>query len=683
MRFLRQIRWFGGESDVLMSANYNPALFFVADLEEARQVILTPEGGRSTEDRWNAETPYLLDLVGKHLQLTTNSVVVDYGCGIGRLARELISHYGCQVIGVDISSNMRTLAERYVGSERFLTCAPEGLNLFGEGFADAALAVWVLQHCPQVDVDFERIKKSLKADGELFVVNEKNRCIPTDKGWASDGLDILQILGSEFECKADGQMDSAVVTKSVADRTFWALFKKNADRFDEINIPTPTSQTSSRGSKDLAVDGIASSPPAFSKTASIVIPSGARTSEKPAYPPPAKAPTQQGPKGIQFDFNDGCRAVLPDCGEPWQVRLSDLDTGNILFETKIATGHINSSKRYYVRIRIEVLQNGEVVFEHNYSAADRDVLIQFPVGTIGDTIGWLPYAIKFKEHHGCRLTCAIAERLIPLFQDAYPDVTFLKHDDIKAESYYATYSLGLFFDDKDFIRQPCDFRLVGLHRTAGYILGVDPTEAPPRIVVADSSRPISEPYVCIAVQSTTQSKYWNNPHGWREIVALLKSNGYRVICIDQKPTHGYGLTWNHVPNGAVDETGDRPLQERARWLSHADFFVGLSSGLSWMAWAVGTPVVMISGFTHPTNEFSTPYRVINYHTCNSCWNDPQHRFDHKDFFWCPRHKGTSRQFECTRLITTDQVKIAIQRIPNFFDRSRKTQAVHADGTIRN
>ena len=60
---------------------------------------------------------------------------------------------------------------------------------------------------------------------------------------------------------------------------------------------------------------------------------------------------------------------------------------------------------------------------------------------------------------------------------------------------------------------------------------------------------------------------------------------------------------------------------------------------------------MISGFTHPTNEFATPYRVINWHACNSCWNDVRHRFDHKDFLWCPRHAGTPRQFECTRLIT--------------------------------
>lgn len=208
----------------------------------------------------------------------------------------------------------------------------------------------------------------------------------------------------------------------------------------------------------------------------------------------------------------------------------------------------------------------------------------------------------------------------------------------------------------DNISQPADFRHVGLHRTAGYILGVDPAEEAPRLAIQDeASRPIPEPYVCIAVQSSSQCKYWNNPHGWHEVVAHLKASGYRVICIDQKPVHGGGMVWNHIPHGAEDETGNRPLTERARWLRHAAAFIGLSCGLSWLAWAAGVPVVLISGFTHPTNEFTTPYRVINYHACNSCWNDPRVRFDHNDFLWCPRHAGTSRQFECTRLITSEQV----------------------------
>ncbi|QOZ69849.1 autotransporter strand-loop-strand O-heptosyltransferase [Bradyrhizobium arachidis] len=416
-----------------------------------------------------------------------------------------------------------------------------------------------------------------------------------------------------------------------------------------------------------------SRPPAPAQGDAAPLPQSARSPsagpDKPPFRPPADIPTQSGPLGIRFDFNDGCRVLLPDGNGPYQARLSDIDSGNVLFETEIKSGRINSTKRYFVRIRLEIRVKNEVVLQHDYSATDRDVLIQLPEMTLGDTIGWFPYADRFRERHGCRLTCTMSEKVIPLFRKAYPDITLLGHGEVDPRRYYATYNIGLFFDDQDHVYQPSDFRHVGLHRTAGYILGVDPAEQPPRIAVADDTPPIAGPYVCIAVQSTTQCKYWNNPHGWRETVRFLKQAGYRVICIDQKPVHGSGVVWTQIPHGAEDETGDRPLQERARWLKHADFFIGLSSGLSWLAWASGTPVVLISGFTHPTNEFTTPYRVVNYHACNSCWNDPVHRFDHKDFLWCPRHKDTPRQFECTRLITFDQVRRTIETIPGFGTRN--------------
>ena len=412
-------------------------------------------------------------------------------------------------------------------------------------------------------------------------------------------------------------------------------------------------------------DGI---PPSIDRAERPLAPAASAPAEPPpkrAYPAPAEMPTQEGPHGLRFDFNDGCRVVMPETDGNWRVRLSDLDTSNIVYETEMKAGRINSSKRYFVRFKLEAWLAGSLVFTHEYSAAEREVLIQIPVGTLGDTIGWFPYAVKFQRQHGCKLTVAMAEWLIPLFKDAYSEIEFVNHEDTKTDRYYATYSVGLFFDDDARMFQPCDFRLVGLHRTAGYILGVDPTEEPPSIVIASGGRPIEERYVCIAAQSTTQCKYWNNPNGWREIVKFLKESGYRVVCIDQKPVHGGGLVWNHIPHGAEDMTGDQPLIERARWLHHADFFVGLSSGLAWLAWASKTPVVMISGFTHPVNEFATPYRVINYHACNSCWNDVRVRFDHKDFLWCPRHANTPQQFECTKLITADQVKSLIRTIPNF------------------
>jgi autotransporter strand-loop-strand O-heptosyltransferase len=397
---------------------------------------------------------------------------------------------------------------------------------------------------------------------------------------------------------------------------------------------------------------------------------------KSPYPPVAASPTQAGPEGIRFDFNQGCRVVLPNRETGlWRICLRDLDTGNILFQSENKGAYVNSAKRWYLRFRIEIWDVVEagaarLVLQHDYDAAGRDVLIQFPIGTLGDILAWFSYAARFAEQHKqARVTGALSGLIIPLLRDAYPNLTLVTHEELVegklAERAYATYCLGLFFDDAACDWQPTDFRHVGLHRTAGYILGVDPAEQAPRLALDDDTRPIAEPYVCIAVQSSTACKTWTNPNGWRDIVTFLKASGYRVVCIDQKPVHGSGVVWTHIPHGVEDETGDRPLTERARWLKHAAFFVGLSSGLSWLAWAAGTPVVMISGFTHPTNEFATPFRVINWHACNSCWNDPRIRFDHKDFMWCPRHAGTPRQFECTRLITSAQVIQTLQTIPGF------------------
>jgi autotransporter strand-loop-strand O-heptosyltransferase len=265
---------------------------------------------------------------------------------------------------------------------------------------------------------------------------------------------------------------------------------------------------------------------------------------KAAYPPPAEQPTQQGPQGILFDFNQGCRVILPK-GD-WHICLRDLDTGNILFKSENTGAFVTSAKRYFVRFRIKVWDRGKHVLCHDYDATGRDVLVQFPVGTLGDTMGWLPYAVKFQQRHRCRLTCAMSALIIPLYRDAYPDITFVPHEEVRAEQFYATYNIGLFFDDPSCTSQPCDFRLVGLHRTAGYILGVDPEEVPPRLVFADDGPPLADPYVCIAVQSSSQCKYWNNPAGWRDVVRFLKESGYRVVCIDQKPMHGNDLVWTQA-----------------------------------------------------------------------------------------------------------------------------------------
>ena len=159
-------------------------------------------------------------------------------------------------------------------------------------------------------------------------------------------------------------------------------------------------------------------------------------------------------------------------------------------------------------------------------------------------------------------------------------------------------------------------------------------------------------YVCIATQSTAQCKYWNNKEGWAKVVSYLNSLGYDVVCIDKH--YGYGAKGiiNIIPENVINKTGDLPLEDRINDLYHCEFFIGLGSGLSWLAWACEKSVIMISGFSNPKSEFYTPYRVHNKNVCNSCWSDVNCTFDRSNWLWCPRDKD----FECSREITFDMVK---------------------------
>lgn len=389
--------------------------------------------------------------------------------------------------------------------------------------------------------------------------------------------------------------------------------------------------------------------------------------QKSIYGEIPQIPVLEAADGIRFDFNNGIRVLFPKNGKEYHVTFKDMDTGLILYSADVAPGSfVSSVKKFFIRFQLVIHEKGGKVpiFRHDYDAENRLVMVQLPVGTLGDSIGWFSYVERFQQKHKCKLVCVMTPWISEIVRQQYPEITFIAPEETKNYQPYACYYLGLFFQG-NVDNQPADFRLVGLHRTAGYILGLDDlSDIPPRFDLS-APRQIKEKYVCIAAQSSSQCKYWNNPHGWREVIRFLRENGYRVLCIDKEPVHGTGLQWNYMPWGTEDFTGNRPLQERIDLIKDADFFIGLSSGLSWLAWGCKVPVVLISGFTHPTNEFYTPYRIINYHACNSCWNDMRENFDHYDFLWCPRHKGTDRQFECTRLISPEQVINTIRKIPTF------------------
>jgi autotransporter strand-loop-strand O-heptosyltransferase len=367
-----------------------------------------------------------------------------------------------------------------------------------------------------------------------------------------------------------------------------------------------------------------------------------------------------GIQGLEFDFNYGARIKVPEGN--WRVKIMDRDAALTLYDAPASNVAVTSTKKYYVNFRIEVYRDDKLILEHNFELKGKKVLIKYPVGTLGDIIAWFPYARIFQERHGCEVYCAMAPELAGLFKKSYPELHFIGSDE-RPDDIYASYYMGIFFPCDDRNHQPVDFRIVGLQKNIPYLLGLKVEEVRP-VLLADEGveRTIQEPYVCIAAQATSQAKYWTNANGWLRTIAYLKEKGYRVLCIDKESVHGAGSRWNTIPYGAEDFTGAQPLKERVNLLQHADFFIGLSSGLSWLAWAMNKPVVLISGFTLPINEFYTPYRIISYHVCNGCWNDSSVQFVHNDFAWCPRHKDTDQQFECTRFITPEQVNAAIDQL---------------------
>jgi SAM-dependent methyltransferase len=211
-------------------ARYHPEIFDAADMQRAKEVILTNEGpDATTEARWAIETPYVMELMSKVISLRSDMVVLDYGCGVGRMAKAMIDASSCSVIGLDISPSMRRLAGDYVRSDRFFAVSPGQYDtMVRAGFrVHVAIAVWVLQHCFAPAEDVARIRRGLVADGKAFVLNMPKRAVPAvldETGtfaWAQDGIDVATLLRTEFRVQAEGTPDKSRTPNMADVGAFW------------------------------------------------------------------------------------------------------------------------------------------------------------------------------------------------------------------------------------------------------------------------------------------------------------------------------------------------------------------------------------------------------------------------------------------------------------------------------
>jgi cyclopropane fatty-acyl-phospholipid synthase-like methyltransferase len=210
-------------------ATYHPEIFNYANIDDAKSIILTDEGSVATEQRWQTETPYLREQLLSWCNISNHAQILDFGCGIGRMSRELIEHTDSSLWGVDISPTMRQHALNYVDSERFTALSPSALDAavsVGMRF-DLAMSVWVLQHCPDLPKEILRLAQALRPGGVLFVVDMHHRAIPThDEGWINDGVSVHQALLKQFELVKTSAFAAPQSPSGLQNSAWIGLFQK-------------------------------------------------------------------------------------------------------------------------------------------------------------------------------------------------------------------------------------------------------------------------------------------------------------------------------------------------------------------------------------------------------------------------------------------------------------------------
>jgi autotransporter strand-loop-strand O-heptosyltransferase len=368
---------------------------------------------------------------------------------------------------------------------------------------------------------------------------------------------------------------------------------------------------------------------------------------------------------FKYSFNDNAKIEVDnpiDTEQSFHVTFYNSDDNTIKYETDLKHNWWGSCNfTYYIPYEVHIKDNktNELVETYKFNLKNKKVLVEYESFSLGDQLAWMPIIEQFRKKHECDLYVKLP--LKNIFESKYPEIKFVNHNKYVSDA-FATYKLGFYVDENGTNNDRCksDPRKQPLQKIASDYLGLPYEPELPLIDFKVKERPLKKRYVTIATQSTCQAKYWNNKGGWEKVVEYLKSKDFEVICIDKHKVFGNGKDCvNNMPSNALDYTGDKPLEDRMNQIYHSEFFIGLPSGLSWLAWAVKKPVVLISGFSYPYTEFETPYRVQNHSVCTGCWNDSL--FDKGDWKWCPK-SDKREEFECTKQITPKMVIDVIDQL---------------------
>lgn len=299
--------------------------------------------------------------------------------------------------------------------------------------------------------------------------------------------------------------------------------------------------------------------------------------------------------------------TLPKIGNAPRVIISGDEIKKYRVEFKEFNGHILSSgycstnqtiianvKQWYVNWHVLIYdENNVLVHQDLFNPTNKTVFIKIDAWALGDNIAWIPYVEEFRLKHRCNIICSTFYNY--LFVDSYPDILFVAPNTV-IENVYAQYYIGA-VTEPDIIYSPVSTTNTNLQEVASKTLGLNHQEIRPTLEKSFSHYPISKgKYVTLSEFGSTQAKGWKYEGGWQEVVNFLVSNGYEVVVISKEPTSLKNI---------IDKTGDIPLIERIVDILGAEFHLGISSGLSWLSWALNKHVVMISDVTPTWHEFGS------------------------------------------------------------------------------
>ncbi len=147
-------------------------LFKPDNLEQGRHEVVGDCNGFTMQQRWEAETPAFAEAILRFAR--REGEILDYGCGVGRLAKEILKqNKSVYITGTDASKKMLIQAEVYVDNGRFGAVLPHNLT---QKF-DIIYLVYVLQHVPAIEIRevLSRIHTHLKDDGVFIYCSSDYR----------------------------------------------------------------------------------------------------------------------------------------------------------------------------------------------------------------------------------------------------------------------------------------------------------------------------------------------------------------------------------------------------------------------------------------------------------------------------------------------------------------------------